>query len=201
MSKQTINLGTAPTGVGGDTPRSAFTKTQSNIDEIYAALGASGSPGTLPASLPVAQGGTGGTTQATARTGLGLGSASTVDAVGLMSNNAIIETGSSATGIWTKFADGTMITQHRGTIALNITTVYGALFYGSSAAISFPQTFVGDLPKLSLSVSNGPVAALWVGRQSAVTASSTGSFIVIAPSSLSNAVVVVDIIGIGRWKV
>jgi len=37
MSKQTINLGTAPTGVGGDTPRSAFTKTQSNFDELYAA--------------------------------------------------------------------------------------------------------------------------------------------------------------------
>ena len=39
MSKQTINLGTAPTGVGGDTPRSAFTKTQANFDELYAALG------------------------------------------------------------------------------------------------------------------------------------------------------------------
>lgn len=56
MSKQTINLGTVPTGVGGDTPRSAFTKTQSNIDEIYAALGASGSPATLPPALSVAWG-------------------------------------------------------------------------------------------------------------------------------------------------
>jgi len=36
MAKQTINLGTAPTGVGGDTPRSAFTKTQANVDELYA---------------------------------------------------------------------------------------------------------------------------------------------------------------------
>ncbi|MHC8408280.1 pyocin knob domain-containing protein [Pseudomonas sp. TMB3-21] len=35
MAKQTINLGTAPTGVGGDTPRSAFTKAQSNFDELY----------------------------------------------------------------------------------------------------------------------------------------------------------------------
>ncbi|WP_247255880.1 hypothetical protein [Pseudomonas moorei] len=39
MSQQTILLGTAPTGAGGDTPRSAFTKAQSNFDEIYAALG------------------------------------------------------------------------------------------------------------------------------------------------------------------
>lgn len=72
MSKQTITLGSAPTGVGGDTPRSAFTKTQSNIDEIYAALGASGSPLALPAALPIAQGGTGGTTQSTARAALGI---------------------------------------------------------------------------------------------------------------------------------
>lgn len=36
MSKQSINLGTAPTGVGGDTPRSAFTKANANFDELYA---------------------------------------------------------------------------------------------------------------------------------------------------------------------
>lgn len=36
MGKQTINLGTTPTGVGGDTPRSAFTKVNSNFDELYA---------------------------------------------------------------------------------------------------------------------------------------------------------------------
>jgi hypothetical protein len=36
MAKQTINLGTAPTGAGGDTPRSAFQKLQSNCDELYA---------------------------------------------------------------------------------------------------------------------------------------------------------------------
>jgi hypothetical protein len=35
MAKQTINLGTAPTGVGGDTPRSAFIKAQANFDELY----------------------------------------------------------------------------------------------------------------------------------------------------------------------
>lgn len=114
MSKQTIQLGTAPTGAGGDTPRSAFTKTQSNFDELYAALGASGSPMALPAALPVAQGGTGGTTQAAARTALGLGSAAVAPIVGTVSwaggvpTGAIIESGSSANGQYTKFADGTM---------------------------------------------------------------------------------------------
>jgi hypothetical protein len=68
MAKQTINLGTLPTGVGGDTPRSAFTKAQANFDELYTQLGGT----TLPAALPVTKGGTGGTTAATARTSLGL---------------------------------------------------------------------------------------------------------------------------------
>lgn len=35
MAKQTINLGTAPTGAGGDTVRSALVKAQANFDEIY----------------------------------------------------------------------------------------------------------------------------------------------------------------------
>ncbi|WDG77377.1 hypothetical protein PUP68_21355 [Pseudomonas chlororaphis] len=73
MSKQVINLGVIPTGVGGDTPRSANTKANDNFTELYTALGAAGSPSTLPAALPVANGGTGGGTQAAARSGLGLG--------------------------------------------------------------------------------------------------------------------------------
>lgn len=37
MGKQAINLGATPTGVGGDTPRSAFTKVNANFVELYAA--------------------------------------------------------------------------------------------------------------------------------------------------------------------
>jgi hypothetical protein len=43
LAKQIINLGTAPTGAGGDTPRSAFVKMQANFDELYAAGVAVGS--------------------------------------------------------------------------------------------------------------------------------------------------------------
>ncbi|WP_010226173.1 hypothetical protein [Pseudomonas donghuensis] len=42
MAKQNINLGTAPTGAGGDTPRSAFTKAQANFDELYSIIGSFG---------------------------------------------------------------------------------------------------------------------------------------------------------------
>lgn len=64
MTKQTVSLGTAPTGAGGDTFRSAASKLQANDNELYAALG--GASGTLPPALPIANGGTGGTTPLTA---------------------------------------------------------------------------------------------------------------------------------------
>lgn len=46
MAKQTINQGTAPTGVGGDTFRTGSAKLQANDDELYTYLGA-GSDGVL----------------------------------------------------------------------------------------------------------------------------------------------------------
>ncbi|WP_324727123.1 tail fiber domain-containing protein [Pseudomonas chlororaphis] len=58
MSKQTVSLGTAPSGVGGDTPRSANIKINGNFDELYTALGATGNPAALPSALPLNLGGT-----------------------------------------------------------------------------------------------------------------------------------------------
>ncbi|CRI58661.1 phage tail fiber protein [Pseudomonas sp. CCOS 191] len=69
MAKQTINLGSEPTGAGGDTQRGAFARVQENFNEIYAALGGDA----LPAALPVARGGTGAQTVEGARAALGLG--------------------------------------------------------------------------------------------------------------------------------
>lgn len=39
MAKQTVNIGTAPTGAGGDTFRSAAQKMQDNTDEVYETMG------------------------------------------------------------------------------------------------------------------------------------------------------------------
>lgn len=67
--------------------------------------------------VPVTKGGTGGQTQAAARNGLGLGSASvaallgTVSQAGGMPTGAVFESGSNANGTYVKFADGTMICQ------------------------------------------------------------------------------------------
>ncbi|MCO8114930.1 phage tail protein [Acinetobacter lwoffii] len=91
MAKQDINLGTQPTGVGGDTNRSANIKTNTNLKEIYTALGgsANGENGSvLPNSLPIGKGGTGATTAAEARTNLGLGTAATRN-VGTQAGNVM----------------------------------------------------------------------------------------------------------------
>ena len=70
MAKQTIALGTAPTGTGGDTPRSAFTKAQANFDELYNGVVALA------------------TTAAAGRTALGLGSAALLDSTTLVTKAA-----------------------------------------------------------------------------------------------------------------
>ncbi|WP_248917045.1 tail fiber assembly protein [Pseudomonas entomophila] len=75
MAKQTINLGSAPTGAGGDTQRSAFARTQANFDELYAALGGDN----LPAALPIVRGGTGAQSVEGARAALGLGTGATAN--------------------------------------------------------------------------------------------------------------------------
>lgn len=84
MAKQDIKLGVEPAGTGGDTNRSANVKVNANFTELYKAMGAvlananSGAEGAvLPAALPIANGGTGATTAAAARTNLGLGTAAT----------------------------------------------------------------------------------------------------------------------------
>lgn len=79
MAKQSISLGTAPTGAGGDDSRSAMVKINSNFDELYAGFG-----GTIPA-----------------------GSAAAAPIVGTTS--AIFQRGSNANGEWVRFQDGTQI--------------------------------------------------------------------------------------------
>lgn len=170
MAKQTINLGTAPTGVGGDTPRSAFTKTQSNFDELYTALGASGSPIALPASLPVSMGGTSGKTPAEARAGIGAQTADTT------------LTELSGTGFVKKFSDNSQLTttgwrrmpdggiNQWGLIALsavgafNPQTIGGQTWYTHFYIVTLPTSYASAHHSIVASLNGAPSYA-----QSAMT--------------------------------
>lgn len=75
MARQEIILGVAPTGLGGDPPRTASTKINAMTQELYD-------------TTPVSRGGTGGTTPAAARAGLGLGTAATAT-IGTTTGNVL----------------------------------------------------------------------------------------------------------------
>lgn len=98
-------------------------------------------------ALSVAQGGTGGKTQAAARTGLGLKAAAVADILGTVSQSgdvpsgAIIETGNNANGTYIKWADGTLICQ---TGAVTITTgsiAPGGMGPSGQTNINLPASF------------------------------------------------------------
>lgn len=202
MSKQTINLGATPNGAGGDTPRSAFTKVQANIDEIYAALGAAGSPAAIPAATPVANGGTGAATPAGARTNLGLKAASIADIIGTVSqsggipNGAIMEQGSNSNGQYVKFASGTMICWRP-----NILSVYqNASNLGY--VWTYPVPFIGLLTVWAalsgtlgtVKLFTGPHAYSVIESQATLAIFSSGGFV---PSDASQ--VGIGGVAVGRW--
>lgn len=82
MAKQTINLGTAPSGAGGDDRRSAWLKAIANFDELYSFIAT------------------------------GFNRANILGPVGQASGvptGAIIQRGSNANGEYVRYADGTQI--------------------------------------------------------------------------------------------
>ncbi len=98
----------------------------------------------LTTALAISQGGTGATSQATARTALGLGSAAVAPILGTVSQSggvptgAIFEQGSNANGEYIKFADGTL--ECWGT------AVQPANSNGAAVTFTFPSTFVRTVP-------------------------------------------------------
>lgn len=193
MAKQTINLGAIPSGSGGDTQRSAFTKTQANFDEIYTALGGT----TIPSALPVAKGGTGGTTAAAARTALGLKTAAVADIVGTSATGAIIERGSNANGEWTKFADGTMICMKYETPYVNINQLWTGNQYYTAIYWTFPVAFAGNPPVTTLT---GVIS----GRITITTATNSGGvsscgFFLFDTNGAPAGTFIARWLAIGRW--
>jgi hypothetical protein len=141
MAKQTINLGTAPTGVGGDTPRSAFTKAQGNFDELYTAVAAAFGKGNI------------------------LGTVSQVNGV---PTGAVIERGSNSSGQYVRFADGTQICWGSSPGATANNAAASGVYFSGLITVGYPIAPGPTAGYLSLvSHSSGATATLqWmaVGR-------------------------------------
>lgn len=100
--------------------------------------------------VPVANGGTGATNAAGARTNLGLGAAAVAPILGTVSQSggtptgAILERGSNANGEYLKFADGTLICygSGSGTTGTELANQYGAggVTY-ATVSVAFPAIF------------------------------------------------------------
>jgi hypothetical protein len=171
MAKQTINLGTAPTGVGGDTPRSAFTKTQSNFDELYAADAANYKRSNILGVVSQASG---------APTG------------------AIIERGNNANGNYTKFADGTMICTYRFAVIRTMNIATGQLFYGAAEpAKPFPQAFIAQ-PTISI-LASLELGECWFATTQLPSTTSWPVGYALTQLSRQAQILYLDYTAIGRW--
>lgn len=122
-------------------------------------------PGGFSGALPVARGGTGGTTQASGRAGLGLKSAAVADIVGPVSwaggvpTGAIIERVSNANGECIKFADGSIESRFKITSA----SIAPAALRGVTWTYPVPFVVAPDIqvtPVMNFSNFAGPVIAM-----------------------------------------
>lgn len=188
MAKQSINLGTAPTGTGGDTPRTAFQKAIDNFTELYAALGV-GTDGALPAVLPLAKGGTGVATMAALLSALNAaGNFSRANILGTVSmasgvpSGAIIERAANANGVYIKYADGSMTCFKLISGSIGVTSGYGSSFASTALGLgSFAAPFarVDNFDVLA----QGADGACTVGFPGAPTLSSWPSVVLLNPVS------------------
>lgn len=172
------------------------------VDQWGATLAGLGSVSTENV-VPVSKGGTGGTTQAAARTGLGLGSAAVAAIVGTVSQTAgvptgaIIERGSNANGEYVKYADGTMKCWLYAVVTDQaIDTAYGSLFIGSRSW-TFPAAF-SAVPAVSLESRCG-TGASWSGLSGGVSATTAQARLIDAFSRALGVTTVLSFTATGRW--
>ncbi|RYY85101.1 MAG: phage tail protein [Chitinophagaceae bacterium] len=196
---------TVAAGTYGLAPMQGYVKESADrlrqlVDQFGATLAGLGAVSTENV-VPVAKGGTGGTTQALARNGLGLKLAAVADIVGPVSQSggvptgAIIEQATNANGSAIKYADGTMICYGRGsgTTGTDLVNQYGAggVTY-AAVAVPFPAVFANNnYSFISKSTSRGMV-------ELSVSRTNSGCSVQVRHASASQ-IVDFDYIVIGRW--
>ncbi|QYX54537.1 phage tail protein [Pseudomonas sp. S07E 245] len=173
------------------------------VDQFGATLAGLGAVSTENV-VPVAKGGTGGTTPALARAGLQLGTAAVAAILGTVSQaggtptGAIMEMGSNANGHYAKFACGFMICWGTGTYTGGVATSANSSTFISpgGAAITWPVAFAGSAPvELSGGVTEGSYRVICVPyRANALNGTLTFQMYI-----SSTADVVFSWKAVGRW--
>lgn len=151
--------------------------------------------------LPVANGGTGGTTQAAARAGLGLGSSAVAAILGTVAQSggvptgAIMQSGSNANGEFVRLADGRQICTQKFTLSSQAIAA-GGLSTGYDW--TYPAAFI-DKPNMSYSATGSFSYAFTIGAE-AVNAAQTPSIYArnSATATLTTALTL-HMTAIGRW--
>lgn len=156
--------------------------------------------------LPVALGGTGGTTAAAARSNLGLGSAAVAAIVGTVSQSggvptgAIIQRGSNANGDFVRFADGTQICWRSSGITA-IAGAAGSIFVNGAALgpNTWPAAFSSVPREIYIGHKfDGAANHCWAAAASKGSTSQSGTFQLFRASASSENFYV-EMIAIGRW--
>jgi hypothetical protein len=172
MAKQVIQLGTPPTGVGGDTPRSANIKINSNFDELYAADLVNYKRANI------------------------LG---TVSQSGGTPTGAIFEYGSNGTGEFWKFASGLMITSQTLSVPALTWSTTGTHRYVNFTA-GTPATFIAN-PRLSANLMDGDIAgrSAWLTYAGATGASSMTIWLGAPIGTTGSGAIALTVLATGRW--
>lgn len=275
MARQEIILGTAPTGLGGDPPRTASTKINAMTTELYGVtnnlktastkdaqvnktdntdgrlllVGAFGFNGgnsinmsassdandlsmsgvylfasgglNLPPSVPfphitVNSAGPGYSTQTaksstTAAQAIRVQSAgsfgawqtfyTTANAVSSVANGGLIESGSTANGTYTKWADGTM---HASLViskpAINTNIAFGPLFYSGDlvSATPYAAAFI-SMPTVSVFVTSLGYGGVFACADNRGVATASPRLVLLSPRVYTSDCII-EITARGRWK-
>ncbi|MCI1036317.1 hypothetical protein [Pseudomonas putida] len=142
MAKQNINLGSAPSGAGGDDRRSAWLKAINNFNELYTALGAPAS-GAIPAGIAAA-----------------------APIIGDPAAGALMRSGSNANGYYFQFASGLLIcvatfTGYTGNVVKAVNWPF-AFLAGTSVGVSASNTPIAGYDNSSPTVWGTPTQGLFV---------------------------------------
>lgn len=163
----------------------------------------------LTTAVPVAMGGTGGKTQAAARSGLGLGSAAVAAIVGAVSQTggiptgAIVEFVSNTNGECIRWADGTQICTYRlNTASLTMNSSYAAGLFNSPAfgGGTLPVPFKsGTTPFFPLPGIKCTFGLGWPVLSAKGTSTQWPSYFMISAVAEGGTQFDVPLIAIGRW--